>query len=406
MKTSLLGSSWLLTHPWLPDGIAAKLLRAAGKAAPVATASVWAASVGNQWAGRRILRLADMPEGAQAMGILLACSAILHQQIPKDELFDGSLAQSKRRWALGMSRRGWRFASVAKMLMAGSTLAEASRALGSEQAAARKISDEKLCLAYPRDVDESLLLAGMLRQIKESFDAESAATVALFAMGSLPSVHGGAVEAAIKIFGQAAVKEAARRHKDELLMLAENLWNNKSGDIGLRMSWGHFDERQKSQNRTELGMAPGSLADSASVDNGFQSLKWLDSRPKFLAEMAKEAFSGEPIAWQMADENKALGILNIASWGLDVDLAGPDGKRPIEVAVGKGRALVFRALLDAGADASTKGAKARKSPIERSGRMLRSGVGPKLLAAAERAEMESVAPEPKAEAPKAKPRRL
>lgn len=406
MKKSLLSSRWLLTHPWLPDGIAARLLRAAGTAAPVATASIWAESVGSQWKGRRVLRLADMPEGAQGMGILLACSAILHQQIPEEDRYVGNLVENSRLYRLEFSHRGWRFASVAKMLMGGSTLAEASIAHCDEAAAARKISDKQLCLAYPRDVDDALLLSGMLEQIKEACDAESAATVALFTMGALPKLHGGALAAATQAFGPAAAREAVRRHKDELVMFAENLWNSKSQDIGLRMPVGYFEERLKRQNRMDLGMAPGSLADSASVDNGHQSLKWLGTRDSFLGELAKEAFSGEPIAWQMATENKALGILNVASWGVDVNLAGPDGKRPIEVAVDKGRALVFRGLLDAGANASTKGAKARKSPIERSGRMLRSGVGPKLLAAAEKAEMESCAPEPAAEITKAKPRRL
>lgn len=307
---------------------------------------------------------------------------------------------------MSFSRRGWTFVLAAKMLIAGATMAEASNGACSERPPSRKFSDKKLYLAYPREVDESLLLAGLLEQASEAFGAQSAATVALFAMGGLPSLHGKAIATATQAFGAPAVEEALSRHKDELSMLAESLWNAKAKDIGLRMSQGYFDERQNDQQRHALGMAPGSLVDNASEDKGSICLKWLSTHPIFLGELAKKAFLGDPVAWRMATENKALGIINIASWGLDLNFAGPDGKRPIEVALDKGRALVFRALLDAGADASTKGAKARKSPISRSARMLRSGTGPKLLAAAERAEMESAAPMPTPEAAKPKPRRL
>lgn len=114
---------------------------------------------------------------------------------------------------------------------------------------------------------------------------------------------------------------------------------------------------------------------------------------------------------RMAAENEARAVHNLSTWGADMELPGPDGKRPIELAVSKSRALVFRALLAAGADASTKGPKSRKSPIERSKRLLHSGLGEKLLAQAERAEIMAVAqaspaPAPDQEPPKKAARRL
>jgi hypothetical protein len=92
----------------------------------------------------------------------------------------------------------------------------------------------------------------------------------------------------------------------------------------------------------------------------------------------------EPVVWAMAQENNVAGVLGLSMWGFGLDAAGPDGLRPVDIAVRKGRALLFRALVWSGADVSSKAPRARKTPIELGEKLLREDLGADLLAMAER----------------------
>lgn len=127
------------------------------------------------------------------------------------------------------------------------------------------------------------------------------------------------------------------------------------------------------------------------LDWGVQSDIERPSRPciETMLDLAKSLSGGASLAWKAAVENKPQAVVGLALWGQDLDSAGPDGLRPVDIATRQGRALLYRALALGGADCETKGRGSRKSPAELGKKLLREDLGSDLLSAAERAEIAS-----------------
>ena len=405
MNKIIHGGAWLLTKKWLPDALASKMLRAAGRAAPSTAGAIWAASAANQIPGRRVLRLADMPETAQAKGILLAFAAMAHQDIEPHNL----RPSPKRRW--NESRMGADFSKALLGIMSGRSIMEVFDERISKRRRWTSARDLALSRDYPRNANREELLATALAQLGEAHEPATAATIGLFAMGSIPDLHGNMIAKAAQAFGEAAAFEAAQRFGGMLVFFAR-YWRQPNADgRSMPMSWDYFNPKSNPERNLAAISAPALLADHSVAAGHELASRAHTRRGSLFAGLAPAAFKDDPIIWRMADENDARAVRNFAAWGADMERPGPDGKRPIELAVGKNRALVFRALLEAGADAWTKGPKSRKSPIERSKRLLRPGLGEKLLAQAERAEIMAVAQalphsDPDQERPRKAARRL
>ena len=271
--------------------------------------------------------------------------------------------------------------------------------------------DLALSRAYPRHASPEALLATALAQLGDAHEPATAATIGIFAMSSIPDLHGAMVAKAAEAFGEAAALEAARRFGSLLVFFSKFSRQANADGQRMRILWADCYPGNNPHKNFAALSAPALLADhSLAAGQDFVSC-WQVRRDGFFSGLVPAAFKNEPIIWRMAAENEARAVHNLSTWGADMELPGPDGKRPIELAVSKSRALVFRALLSAGADASTKGPKSRKSPIERSKRFLHPGVGDKLLAQAERAEIMAMAQAspptaPGQETPKKPARRL
>jgi hypothetical protein len=116
-----------------------------------------------------------------------------------------------------------------------------------------------------------------------------------------------------------------------------------------------------------------------------------EARPGIVAmlDLAKRVGGEGSLAWKASVANKPEAVVGLSLWGEDLDAAGPDGLRPVDVATRMGRALLYRALALAGADCETKGRGSRKTPAELGKKLLRDDLGADLLSAAERAEIAS-----------------
>lgn len=399
MNKTIHGGAWLLTKKWLPDALASKMLRAAGRAAPSTVGAIWAESVASPRLGRRVLRLADMPQPAQAAGILLAFAAMIHQDIAPANL----RPSPKRRWR--EVKMGADFSKALLGVMSGRPLMDVFEESHTKRGRWASSRDLALSRAYPRHASPEALLATALAQLGDAHEPATAATIGIFAMASIPDLHGAMVAKAADAFGEAAALEAARRFGSLLVFFAKNSRQANADGQRMRTLWTEVYPGNNPHKNFAALSAPALLADHSLADGQDFVSRWQVRRDGFFAGLAPAAFKNEPIIWRMAAENEARAVHNLSAWGADMELPGPDGKRPIELAVNKSRALVFRALLAAGADASTKGPKSRKSPIERSKRLLHSGLGEKLLAQAERAEIMAVAPASPAPAPDQEPPR-
>lgn len=124
-----------------------------------------------------------------------------------------------------------------------------------------------------------------------------------------------------------------------------------------------------------------------------------------LRRLAQQALSkmlrdrhGEALCWELANQNDWRSILTLGEAGLlDLERKGPDGKTAAQLAVGKGRALVYRSLLALGADVTSRAPKARKSAAQRGARLMRKDMSERLVAAQEKAELHAHASEIKKE---------
>lgn len=391
MSKIISAGSWLLTNRRISDKLAAKMLKVAGRAAPSITGAIWARSASGQSAGRRGLRLADMPEKAQAMGVLLAISAIVHQQIDQRQLRRSPKSR-------GEPAAGPKFAKAFLNIMRGVPVIDAINSYPSGQNWVG-MGDLALSRAYPKDVNPEAFIKKVLAQLGEAHAPATAATLAIFAMAGNQQWHGQLVEMAASAFSCEAAAKAAERFGALICRLAELSTPDNERGLGLHKLEKGVDEAQRIMKQMltknmEAFIAPALLVDNFVIAGRFFSQRWRREWAGMCAALTPSAFLHEPIIWRMAKKNNARAVLNLASWGASVERPGRDGKRAIEVAVEKKRADVFRAALWAGADVWTTGSSRGKSPLDRAQGLLRCDLEHELLAKAERgAMMASATPE-------------
>lgn len=241
-------------------------------------------------------------------------------------------------------------------------------------------------------------------QIADCAPGPHGAILALRAHLCAPGMSAGAVERVQEVFGPRVLTELSQALSIAWLDLAQSAGkrlmlasvaagSGRAGTPAPALARSLLQEQARAVLGCPLlhgvaGAAVFALAPGHALDG--QLDRWaVNDVFKALGPLAKLGLVGlaeepGPLAWALSTQNKPAEILGLAMWGYGVDEHGPDGLRPIDIAVKKGRSLLFRALIAAGADASTKAPRSKKAPIDLGRKMLRDDLEPGLLARAER----------------------
>lgn len=239
----------------------------------------------------------------------------------------------------------------------------------------------------------------LCQQLSRALPPQQAAQAALLCLWPVPQSSSDALAYVRQTFGDQATDQACASLAPLLLQRARlrglslaastvEAGSNQRSEFALSSS-----RANQNISRAEFGswfIDPlFSLMKSKGVDVDPLAADFISRHDASMAQTFQVAFASKPCAWDLATANDYHAILGASFWGLDVDLPGPDGKRPIDIAVKSGRRLLFRSLILAGADATTKAAGSRKPPIELGKHLLRDDLTPSLLAKAERSMIDA-----------------